>query len=254
MDVVNRTTDALAAGPMGSAAPAARGRLRALVAVELQRAMRSPGALVGVAGFLILLGVGHWSYWTSLPPRPEDDRLFVWGYIVAMCGMFRLGLSEDRELALDEYLVSNLVSPLRYALSKLLATIAVVGIFGAGAFVCAAAASAGDFQYAAWYTVLMTLVVWTLLPVLLLVELGIDTRYPALFVLLIFIAAVVVGRLALGPIAIVRVMGLELERYVYSSLAPLGVRALVAGWVLVLLYPLWRLRLVGRAGWSWAKV
>lgn len=254
MEGVNRTTEDRVPGPADSAAPRAKGRMRALVAVEVQRALRSPGALVGLSGFLILLGVGHWSYWTSLPPRPEDDRLFVWGYIVAMCGMFRLGLGEDRELALDEYLVSNLVSPLQYALSKLLATIAVVGIFGAGAFLCAAAASAGDIRYAAWYTVLMTLVVWTLLPVLLLVELGIDTRYPALFVLLIFIATVIVGRLALGPIAIVRVMGLEIERYVYSSLAPLGVRALVAAWVLVLLYPLWRLRLVGRAGWSWAKV
>ena len=41
---------------------------------------------------------------------------------------------------------------------------------------------------AAWYTVLMTLVVWMLLPVLLLVEICIDTRYPALFVLLAFVA------------------------------------------------------------------
>ena len=101
-------------------------------------------------------------------------------------------------------------------------------------------------------TVLMTLVVWMLLPALLLVEICIDTRYPALFVLLAFVATLIVGRLMLGPVAIVRLLGLDVERYVYASLGPLGVRALVSGWLLVVLYPLCRLRLVGRAGWSWA--
>lgn len=236
----------------GRASAATAGRVRALAAVELRRMMRAPGTLVGVAGFLVLLAVGHWSYWTSLPPRPEDDRLFVWAYIVAMCGMLRFGLAEDRELGIDEYLVPNLVPPFRYALSKLLATVAMLGIFGAGAFICAAAASVGDLQYAAWYTVLMTLVVWMLLPVLLLVEICIDTRYPALFVLLVFVATLIVGRLMLGPVAIVQLLGLDVQRYVYASLGPLGVRALVSGWLLVVLYPLCRLRLVGRAGWSWA--
>src|SRR5690606_7631714 len=206
MEGVSRLKGGRVAGRANSA-PA--GRVRALAAVELRRMMRAPGTLVGVVGFLILLAVGHWSYWTTLPPRPEDDRLFVWAYIVAMCGMLRFGLAEDRELAIDEYLVPNLISPLRYALSKLLATTAMLGVFGAGAFACAAAASAADLQYAAWYTVLMTLVVWMLLPALLLVEICIDTRYPALFVLLAFVATLIVGRLMLGPVAIVRLLGLD---------------------------------------------
>lgn len=238
----------------GRAVPEPRGQVRALVGVELRRIARAPGTAVGVVGFLVLLAVGHWSYWTTLPPRPQDDHLFVWAYIIAMCGMLRFGLAEDRELDLDEYLVTNLVSPLRYMLSKLLAVTAMLGVFGAGAFVCAAAASAGDLRYAAWYTVVMTLVTWMLLPVLLLVELVIDSRYPAIFVLISFVATLVAARLVSGPMVIVELLGLDVERYVYSSLAPLAVRGVVAAWLLAVLYPLCRLRLVGRAGWSWAEV
>jgi hypothetical protein len=243
-----------ARGTDGQAVPAPHGRVRALVGVELRRIARAPGTAVGVVGFLVLLAVGHWSYWTTLPPRPEDDHLFVWAYIIAMCGMLRFGFAEDRELDLDEYLVTNLVSPLRYVLSKLLAVAAMLGVFGAGAFACAAAASAGDLQYAAWYTVLMTLVTWMSLPALLLIELAIDSRYPAIFVLMAFAATLVAGRLVFGSLVIVEALGLDIERYAYASLAPLAVRAAVAAWLLVVLYPLCRLRLVGRAGWSWAEV
>ncbi|HEX7119540.1 MAG TPA: hypothetical protein VF212_12170 [Longimicrobiales bacterium] len=226
--------------------------VRAVAAFELRRLARSPGAWLGVLAFVALLGVGHWSYWTALPPRPADDRLFGWGYILAMCGILRFGFAEDRELVLDEFLVANLVTPARYALGKLVAVAAVLAVFGAGAFLWACLLGAGDAAYAMWYTALFTLVALLFLPAVALVELAIDTRYPAAFVFVAFVAVLVIGHAVAGPAVVVAALGLDVERLIYASLLPLAGRVLVSAWLLLLLYPLCRLRLVGRAGWSWA--
>ncbi|HEX7120260.1 MAG TPA: hypothetical protein VF212_15805 [Longimicrobiales bacterium] len=230
------------------------GAVRAVAAFELRRLVRSPGAVLGAVLFLALLGIGHWSYWVALPPRPADDRLFGWAYILAMCGALRFGFGEDRDLALDEFLVQNLVTPACYALGKLTAVAVVITAFAAAAFACAFAMSAGDLTYAAWYTVLFTLVAWLFLPAVALVELVFVTRYPVAFVLVAFVAVLLVGGAVAGPRVVVAALGLDVERYAYATLLPLGGRVLVSVWSLLLLYPLCRLRLVGRAGWSRAGV
>ena len=220
---------------------------------ELRRVLRSPATVVGIIGFTVLLAVGHWSYWSALPPRATDDRMFGWAYIVAMCAILRFGFAEDRELRFDEYLVSNLVSPLRYALGKLVAVVVVLLAFGAVAALLGFILGAADGRYAVWYATLFTLVAWVYLPAILLVELVVATRYPTAFVFITFVVCVVFARMFVGVDAITNALGFDVARFDYASLEPLAVRALVSPWLLILLYPLCRLRLVGRAGWSKAE-
>lgn len=227
-----------------------RGPVAALAAFELRRLARSPGALAGAAGFVLVLAVGHAVYWSALPPRPADDRMFGWAYLIGAFGLLRFGLAEDRELSFDECLVVNLTTPARYLAGKLLAVAAALVAYGAGAFLAASAFGAGDWRFAAWYAVLFTLVAWLFLPGLLLVELVAGTRYPAAALFVAFAAALAVARAVSSPMVVVEALGLDVERFDWSSLAPLAGRALVSSWLLVLLYPLSRLRLTGRAAWS----
>lgn len=221
-----------------------------VAAFELRRVMRSPATVVGMLIFVVLLAVGHWSYWSALPPRAAGDRMFSLAYIIAMCAILRFGLAEDRDLHFDEFLIVNLVSPLRYAIGKLMATVGVLLAFGVVAFLLGFILGAADWEYAIWYTTLLTLVAWVYLPAILLVELAVATRYPTAFVFVIFVACLTVARLFVGTPTIVDALGLDLERFDYASLVPLTRRALISTWLLALLYPLFRLRIVGRAGWS----
>lgn len=217
--------------------------------LQLRSIWRSPGARIAVVAFVVLLAIGHGVYWSALPPRAADDRMFGWAYLTAMFALLRFGLAEDRTRGFDEFLVINLVTPARYVAGKLLAAVTTIAAFAAGAFVLAYALGGADWEYAAWYTTLFTLVAWVYLPAVLIVELAIATRYPAAFVFVAFAAGLTIARAFTGTESIVAALGFDVERFAYASLGPLARRALVSMWLLVLLYPVCRLRLLGRAGW-----
>jgi len=225
------------------------GRLSAVVAIarfEIREQWRSRAAWIAAIGFIVLLAAGHWSYWTTLPPRPDDDRLFGHAYLLAAIALLRFGTSRDHELGFDEYLVTNLTTPARYLAGKLLAACASLAALGGIAFAAALALSLGEWRYAVWYTVLFTLVSQLFLPAVLLAELLFRTRLPAAVVFFGFVVALAVARAVSSPMVLVTALGLDTERFAFETLAPLARRAVGSTLLLGLLYPVWRLRLPAR--------
>lgn len=216
-----------------------------LTAFELRKRLREPATiLAGLILFSVLL-LGHINYWQTLPPRPADDRMFGYAFIGAALLLLRFGVAEDRQLALDVFLTSNLISPARYFTSKLLTGITILLAIAVSAFVFAFALSGLDIRYAAWYMLLFTLAAWIFLPAILLIETLTDIRLAAPAALVAFIILIMVLSPTYGTPRVVGWLGLDIERFNLQTLGPLTVRAAVATGLLVALAPLTLRRLRG---------
>lgn len=230
-----------------------RGGVWPIASFELRRRLRAGATVIGVVGFVVLLAVGHYLHWRALPPRPASARLFGYGYILAVIAAFHLGISDDRIRGMDRFLIGNLITPARYVAGKLLGSVIFLAGLGVFTFVVALALSLGDISYAAWYAISFTLVTWLFLPVMLVVELLMETRHGGAVVLVLFFAAVATLTPFYGSLTVGGWLGLQLEHLDFGTLVPLLVRAPIAGVLLVILYPLcrWRLGAGGlRRRWS----
>lgn len=221
-----------------------------LAELELRRLVRSRSTWTAVAIFSLFLAAGHFGYWRSAPPRPADDRLFVYGYLAYFLLVFRFGLAADRESGFGEYLLANFLSPGRYALGKTLAALLSLLGFATCAVALALALSLGDSRYAVWYAARLTLSAWLLAPLVLAAELLVDTRMPgvvaAIALVFVLLAAETVG----GAERLVHVLGLDSQRLRFETLVPLILRDItIVPAALALLYLGWsrRLRRAARA-------
>jgi hypothetical protein len=222
-------------------------RIALLSRIEMIRRASDRRTWIAAFLFVAVLALGAWSYWSALPPRPQDDRLFGYAYIVAALVALHLGIARDRRFRFDAFLAANFVSPLEIYLSKLGAMLACTASATIGAFTVALAASAGDLQYAAWYSLLFAFVTLLFLPMIVLAEAVLDIEYPVAIVALLFMAVVsIVGRTGDAK-RVLRIMGLTLSRYDYTGLALLGVRVAAAGLLVALLYPLFKWRVSGKS-------
>lgn len=197
----------------------------AIAIFELRRIVRSSATLIVVATFPLVLMLGH----SVSPAGAEDDRYFGYAYLLVMFVTLRFRLATDRDLAFDEYVVTNLTTPSAYVVGKIIAVLTYLVSFGLYAFVVAVAVSAGDLRYGAWYAVLFTLVAWVFSPLVLLVEVVLRSRTPALVVGLLYVATgtLLVG-VGAGPDHLLTAFGLHVEAYRPSTLQPLAVRAVLA--------------------------
>lgn len=221
------------------------GPIRAVIAFELRRRLREPATVIGLLVLFGILLVGHVEYWQALPPRPEEDRMFGYAFVGAMLAVLRFGLAEDRQLAFDEFLAGNLISPRRYLAAKLLTGIIVLLGVAATAFVLALALSGFEFTYAAWYTLLLTLAIWAFLPAVLVAEAVADTRFVAIVVFIIFFISIMVTESFYGAQNLIIWLGYDVERYAFKSLGGLALRALLATGLLLALAPLMQRRIRG---------
>ena len=218
----------------------------AIADFELRRRLRSRASLVGAIGFLLVLAAGHYLYWTAPPPRPEDSRLFGDAFALFIIAAAHLGISDDRMHGVDTFLVGNLVSPARYVAGKILGAFAFLVILTAGAAFVAAALSLGDIAYATWYPLQYALMAWMCVPLLLLVELVMETRNAGAVVLILFFTTLFTLVHFHGAVRVTTWFGLRTTPMEFGSLGPLAMRALGSSALLLLLYPVCRWRL-GRA-------
>lgn len=216
---------------------------RAIVDFELRTIVRSPSTWIGALLFLALLALGHTLYWSALPPRPDHDRFFGYAYLLAMLASLHLGLATDRQSHFDRVLVGNLTHPAPFLVGKLAARVVYLLAFAVYALVISFALSAGEWSYALWYSLNLTLLAWFFLPALLLTELAVDTRYPVPVVLFAFFVLAVAADRLFGVEALTRFLGFTQRRLDFGSLWPLAGRALLVPILLALLYPLCRWRL-----------
>lgn len=219
-------------------------RTLALTEFELGRIASAPATRVGVILFAALLVATEWVLPKTTGRSPEAGSAFGYAYLAAALITLRLGLAADREWAFDEYLTVNFVLPGQYLAAKVLALAGYLLAFGLYTFAVALVVAGGGVHVAGWHAVLFTLATWTFTPLILLVELVVDTRFPAVLGVLVLWVAVLLAELTYGIPALLDALGLVVQAYSFASLRPLGVRAGVAvPLVLLFLYPLWRLRL-----------
>jgi hypothetical protein len=223
-------------------------QVRAVMALELARVARAPATIGALVVFTTLVALGQWLHWRTVPPRPEDDRLYGYAFLSAVMIGLRFGFSGDRSSGSDMLLIGNLIRPRAFFLGKLGALALVLLTFTAYAITAAGLLSAGDWSYALWYSILFALVVWLFIPATLLAELVMDTRYPGPAVFVAFVVAVTLASVTTGVQPLIEFLGFNTQRLTYASLAPLAWRALVAGGIMAVLYPIWRWRTIGCGG------
>lgn len=214
----------------------------AVINLELMRTARAPATTVALCGFISVLILGQILHLKALPPRPDDDRFFGYAFLIAAMIGLRLGLSTDRKRGSDQLLLGNLIRPAALYLGKIITLACNLLIFAGAAALCATISTAGDWNFALWYTVVMTLTIWCYMPLLLLTELSMDTHYPGPAAFALFVLLVVIGAAIIGADQIVQLLGFQTQRFTYSSLIPLARRTLLATCTLALGYPLWRWR------------
>ena len=156
---------------------------------ELRRWLRDPYLLIGVAAFMLIAAAGAYVYWRSAVPRPPGGRVFSEAYLMALVIAFHCGLARDRMAGFDRYQVANFAGPGAVYFGHILAALAFLVGFGLFGFLYALVLALGDVSYAAEYALRMFYVSLIMLPFVVLLELGLSTRMPVPFLLIVFMVA-----------------------------------------------------------------
>jgi hypothetical protein len=217
-------------------------QLHAVTSLELVRVARARATPIAICAFVTLLVLGQWLHSRALPPRPDDDRLFGYAFLGAIMLGLRFGFSGDRKHGTEPLLLGNLIRPAALYLGKVLALTITMLLFVAIALLSAAIVTKGDWEFTLWYTLLMALAVWSFTPLILVIELLMETRSPGLAAFARFALLSLVAALSVGPGRFTELMGFDIQRFSYPTLQPLALRALLATMALALLYPAWRKR------------
>lgn len=215
---------------------------RAVTRLELVRIARARATLFAIGAFITLLGLGQWLHLRALPPRSDNDRFFIYGFLAATMIGLRFGFSTDRKQGTEQLLLGNILRPAALYLGKVIALTTSLLLFTGFAILCAALISTGEWDFALWYSLLMVLACWLFTPVLLLVELGTVTRTPGVITFAAFVVLVLVGSYTMGANEVQHLLGFDVQRFSFTTLQPLALRTLISTAALALLYPLWRLR------------
>ena len=222
-------------------------RIALLAQIELERRARTPRTWIAGGIFVLILAWGAWTYSHALPPRPEDDRLFGYAYLIALVVALHLGIARDRRFRFDAFLTCNLLPVAASYSAKVVAGLMCTALASVAAFVIAAFTSFGDFEYAAWYAILFLLVTLLFMPWLVLIELLLDIEYPVAIVGLLFTAGISILNRAVGAKAVLHAFALDIARFDYGDLTRLAVRAAVAILLTFALLPLYSLRVNPRS-------
>lgn len=217
-------------------------QLAAVTRLELIRRVRSPLTLIAIISLAFLVMIGEWLHWKATRARPGDERLLGHAIILAALLGLRFGFSTDRGDGSERLLAGNLVSYPAYFFGKVLALLASISALATTAFILSTVVSAGDWQYALWYTLSASLAISLFTPLLLMVELGMDTRVPGPAVLVIFASVALITAITSGADTFLRLMAFTMSRPDYSTLLPLVYRVGIALALTILAYPIWRWR------------
>lgn len=147
-----------------------------------------------VAGFYVLFVLG--CYHRGFTDWVGEANLALLGFTLCF------GFGVDRELGYDQLVTSNWVEPWSYIGAKVaslsLALLVATCLVGTTVLI----ASSGAWREAGWYSVVFLLSGGYFLPLVLLVELGMESRLPMVgAIVLVAVAGLVVATVA-GPAAV----------------------------------------------------
>jgi hypothetical protein len=216
--------------------------VRDVVWFELRRRLRDGMTYAALFAFLLVLGVGAWLHWQTLPPRAAGGRLFGEAYLLALVMGCHAGIAHDRVQHFDRYLVANFVSPAALYFGKVATTILCLVLFTLLSFALALLTSAANAGYAAHYPLVFFLAALLMLPFLMLTELLITTRYPVPLIVIGFFAFLTIYARVNDPRPLLKLLGMDGSMEALPAIVRSGLALLAT----VALYPLFRLRLGSR--------
>lgn len=173
---------------------------------------------VAVALYVVFVAMAH-----AIGSTGWIDDAGIGLLVFTLCA----GFGVDRELAYDQLVLSNWVSPWPYVGAKLvslaLALLATAGIVG----ITVLAASSGAWPEARWHALVYLLVAAYSLPLVLLAELEMETRLPMVAVVAGFaVAGGILAWLVGSEVALGWIVGAPPIQYRVETLQPLARRAL----------------------------
>lgn len=213
--------------------------LKEIIRFETQRYLRDRITWLAGVALVVLLVVGAVDYWNSLPPRPDGSRLFSEAYFLGLCLAFHAWVAQDRTTRFDAFLASNFVRPQVLYFGKVISALLFLLGLAVTSFALALLTSLGNFEYAARYSVMFLAGSILLLPVVILAELGLPTRYPVSLILIFLFAVMAVLQKTGDLPGFIRTLGLD------GHLSPgeIALRTAAAVLFTAAFYPLYRLRL-----------
>lgn len=198
--------------------------LLALVRFEFVRRLRWRPLIWLVLAHPVLVGVAY-----AVPSSPPlgTDLAFM-GMQVVWLILVSFELGRDRELGMDALMTSNLASPREYVLGKILALGGLLGVYQAAVAVVVAAFAPGGVAEA-WSTVGAISLLVALIPLALLTELLVATRFPLFYVVPLGTGVLLVSFWSgLDAMTIAAWLGLESDSILSIRPTIAGVAGLIA--------------------------
>lgn len=217
--------------------------ISALLRLELVRFAKDRNVWVGLTLFIAFLLLDAWQYAHALPPRRHDLTILAYAFMLLAAIAFHTGIARDRASSFDAFLAWNLLHPRSLYAGRLAAYILEILGLGLVCMLLAVSVALGNVEFGIWLPAVFTGVFLMALPLIVLAELALNTRYPAAIVALLFsVSMTLVFRLG-NPKAVMGALGLDLRPLDFGGLGALWARGLVAIAISAALYPLFLLRL-----------
>lgn len=203
-------------------------RITLLMRFEFKRWLRDRTVIFAAALSLSLVILGAWQYQQALPPRPQDDRLFGYAYLLFAVLALHTGIARDRPDRFDALLAGNFLHLRDVFVARILVLLLIIVAIGVSAVVLGLVTSRGDVAFAIWYPLLFTSVFLVFLPIIVLAEIVFNTRYPVAIVMLLFMTSMTALRHLGKAQPVLKVLGLDVDRFDYADLTGLLARSVVA--------------------------
>lgn len=205
---------------------------RALVRFWLATHVRNHRWLAAFLVFATLLIAGSWAV--------EPREFFAYGMLTAATVAVQFGFADIQSTGSNRFLL-NLVEARTLFISALLAAFLMLVVFATGAAVLALIVWR-DAPAALWYATYWLLIIWTVYPLTLLIEVVTGIRFPTAIALLLLASGLVIAY-KLDPMRVTAFLG---NGPTAGSLRPLGqLLAFNLSWNLIpllLAYVVWVLR------------
>jgi hypothetical protein len=216
-----------------------REMLKRVVAFEIDRYLRDRMTWIALAAFSAVVVIGAIDYWNSLPPRPSGSRLFTEACVILLSLAFHASIAQDRAPDFDRFVVANFVAADFLYFGKIVSAAVFLVVLAAVAFIIALAAALGDTAYAAEHAIIFLASSLVLLPLVVIFELVMTTRYTVPLILALFLSLLAVLNSTGNLPGFLQWAGFDDELTAMRGM----IRTTVAVTATVFLYPLYRRRL-----------
>ena len=210
----------------------------ATVRFELTRAIRDRITWFVLALFIGIASIGAFLYWNALPPRPTGTRMLGDAFVYALMVGFHLGIANDRASGFDTYLTSNFLHPADLYFAKVLSGLVFLLAFGCFAMLIGLATALGDVRFVAPLVGRLLVFFLFALPLVIVFELTIPTRFPTLLLATSVMVALMIASKAWDQKEFLVITGLD---GVFSP-AEIALRLAITIVLISAFYPLYRIR------------